>query len=302
MKRNFANLGATKPNSIYKYRQHKTEFEYKCYNTNMIIAIDTGGTKTLVVSFDNNGEVIGRQKFPTPRNQGEYIKQAVMAVRQLSDGQSIEAIGLAVPGVVRDQKAVICKNLGWKDYDILKAMQEHLPDVPMWLENDANLGCLGVARLISPAPQRCLYITVSTGIGGGFVVDNTISTDVSENEVSDMIFEYDGKLIRWGGLANGRAIMDKYGIYATQLTNPDDTREISRRISRGLLVLLPILRPDLVAFGGGIGAHYELFAPDVEREIAILPEQYLCPIITSPHPQEIVAYGCYFYAKSHLSD
>lgn len=267
----------------------------------MIIAIDTGGTKTLVALFDDEGTVVSTQKFPTPRDQRDYIEQTAAVVRELSGTQPIAAMGIAVPGVVRDQKALICKNLDWQDFDVLGALRPHVPDVPMWLENDANLGCLGAARLISPTPTRCLYITVSTGIGGGFVVNGTISADVSENEISDMFFEYNGRLTRWGEIANGRAIMAEYGVYANQLTNPADIQEIARRISRGLLVLLPVLRPDVVAFGGGVGAHYELFADDVAQEIAVLPEQYLCPIVTAPHPEEIVVYGCYFYAKDHLA-
>ena len=40
----------------------------------MIIAVDTGGTKTAIASFNNSGEITSCTKFPTPKSTQEYIK------------------------------------------------------------------------------------------------------------------------------------------------------------------------------------------------------------------------------------
>ena len=127
-------------------------------------------------------------------------------------------------------------------------------------------------------------------------------SSTSESEISDIHFEYNGAITRWGAIANGRAIMSDFGVYASQLTNPDDQREIGRRVARGLMALIPVLRPDVIAFGGGVGAHYHLFERFVLEELEILPEQYRCPIITTPHPEEIVIYGCYYHAIDQLNN
>lgn len=273
---------------------------FSCYTNPMIIAVDTGGTKTLVAAFSDTGEIVASEKFPTPRDQQEYIAKTSSAIRDIAQGSPISALCIAVPGVVRSHIAIVCKNLGWRDFDVLGAFRQHFPDTPMWLENDANLGGVGAARLLPEAPERCLYVTISTGIGGGFVVNGALEPSISENEISDIHFEYNGAMTRWGEIANGRAIMRDFGLLANQLENPDDIKEIARRISRGFLTLLPVLRPDIVTVGGGFGAHYALFANHVQQELAVLPEQYHCPIITAKHPEEVVAYGCYFYAKDQL--
>ena len=142
----------------------------------MIIAVDTGGTKTLVAAFSENGEILRSRKFPTPKDQGEYIAAVTAAVHEISEGAPISAMCVAVPGVVRNQIAVICKNLGWMNFDVLGSLRQNFPNVPMWLENDANLGGVGASRLLSPTPERCLYISIGTGVGGGFVVDGNIVT------------------------------------------------------------------------------------------------------------------------------
>jgi len=138
------------------------------------------------------------------------------------------------------------------------------------------------------------------GVGGGFIVDGQIEPSLSENEISDIHFEYNGKLTRWGEVANGRAIMRDFGLLANQLEKESDIHEVAKRISRGLMALIPVLRPEVIAVGGGFGAHFEIFSDYVREELKVLPEQYTCEIITAPYPEEIVAYGCYFHAKDQF--
>lgn len=267
----------------------------------MIISVDTGGTKTLIVAFSEDGAILRSQKFPTPSDEEVYLTTITAAIRELAGFETIRAMTIALPGVIRNQQALICKNLGWRNFDVLSALQRAFPGLPMWLENDANLGGVGAAHLLPHLPKRLLYVTISTGIGGGYIVDGHIEPSLSEIEIGDITFEYDGHLTSWESIANGKAIRDRYGVYASELQDPAAIRDIAIRISRGFLTLLPALRPDVVAVGGGIGAHYSRFAPSVAQELAILGGQYQCPIATALHPEEVVAYGGYFYAKDQLA-
>ena len=58
----------------------------------MLVTVDTGGTKTLVASFSEDGSVIKSVKFPTPRNSVEYIDLLSTTIRSISDHETIEAI------------------------------------------------------------------------------------------------------------------------------------------------------------------------------------------------------------------
>lgn len=262
----------------------------------MIIAVDTGGTKTLVVALSRDGTPLRQHKFPTPRDQATYLEAVRQSIVSLSEGQPLDGISLALPGVVRDQVAVICKNLDWHNFDIIGALRQQWPHTPMWLENDANLGGVGAANLINPRPHRLLYVTISTGVNGGLVIDGHIDQDTAEDELGDIIIDYDGQPTTWEQIAGGAAISAVYDQPIRDLTDQTVKDEISRRIARGLEIVIERYRPDIVAIGGGIGAHYALFAESVERE---LPDSH-CPIIIAPNPEEIVAYGCYFHARNQL--
>lgn len=269
----------------------------------MIIGVDTGGTKTLVSVFSKSGQVMAQQKFATPKDIHIYVEQVMASIFSLVENRSeILGIAIAAPGIIKDQKIIICKNLGWRNIDILALLQTNFPDIPMWLENDANLGGLGAANLLATPPARCLYITISTGIGGGFIVNQNISKDMSICEVGDMILDYNSYLVSWEDLASGSAIIKDFGVYASELTEQSAIDEVADRISRGLMVLIPVFSPDIVALGGGVGAHYQMFSDRVSQALkGILPAEYSCPIITAPYPEEIVVYGCYFYAKNQLN-
>ena len=64
----------------------------------MLVAVDTGGTKTLVASFGKDG-VLGEQiKFPTPKDPHEYFKQLKATLVENYGDKSVEAIVIATPG------------------------------------------------------------------------------------------------------------------------------------------------------------------------------------------------------------
>ena len=267
----------------------------------MIVGVDTGGTKTLVTVFSDTGMLLAREKFLTPRDIHVYIEQVTASINHLlTERDQLKALSVAVPGTVENQIAVVCKNLGWQNIDILGMLSAHFPEVPMWLENDANLGGLGATRLLEPQPKQCLYITISTGIGAGFTVDGHIDRSIAANEVGDMVLEHDRQLRTWENLASGTAIMSEYGVYASDLKDERALMEVGKRMARGLLVLLPVLRPDSVVLGGGVGAHFASFEPFVHEELSILSPEYRCHVFTAPFPEEVVAYGCYFYAADQL--
>lgn len=267
----------------------------------MIIAVDTGGTKTLVASFDSAGQLLTTRKFPTPKNTQIYLETVAQYIEQVAEAKDIEAISIALPGVIRHQKAVICRNLGWRDFDAIGALKQRWPKVPIWLDNDANLGGVGAARLSTPTPSKLLYLTISTGVGGGFVVGGRIEKSISESEFGDITLNYNDQITSWENLAGGSAISSIYSPRIDESTDENIKKEVARRIASGLLAIMPVLRPDKVAIGGGLGARYHLFSTYVNQELsANLPEQYHCPIVTAPNPEEIVAYGCYFHAVDKL--
>lgn len=267
----------------------------------MIIAIDTGGTKTLIVSLSDDGKMIDKHQFPTPRDKNGYIQEVIKTIRDMTKGGDLLAIVVGLPAVIRNQSVISIRNLDWQDFDIASPLQSAFNGVALWLENDTNLGAIGAINLLPETPHRGVYITISTGIGGSFVVDGKLEEKTSDSEFADITFEYEGRLIGWEKLVGGPAIARNYN--NIDLSKPTDQviiQEIAKKISRGFMAFIPVLRPDVIVVGGGVGAYYDLFAEIVDKELQVLGDSYSQKILTSSHPHEVVIYGCYYYAKDKL--
>ena len=176
----------------------------------MIVTIDTGGTKTLVAAFADNGRMGAPIKFPTPKEPAEYVAELRNVVRERYAGKKVDVIVVALPGIIRDGVAVWCQNLGWANFNAQKALKNLLPGVPVLIENDANLAGLSETRAFRTIPRSSLYVTVSTGIGSGICTNGYIDPGLRYSEAGRALVEYKGKVRQWESFASGRAIVRDY--------------------------------------------------------------------------------------------
>lgn len=271
----------------------------------MIIAVDTGGTKTLVACFDRNGHKKHMTKFPTPTDFTSYTKRICTEITAMAESlRDIDAIVVALPGTLEDGRIVRMSNLPWQSVDIVSALHNELQttSVPIFIENDAHLGALGETRPLESPPKRCLYLTISTGINGGLVIDGTLDDSLVAAELGHIMLHHDNAMMRWEDFASGKAIKQTYKKLASEINDTGTWRTIATNIAQGMVVILPVLRPDLVIIGGGVGAHYSQFGHYLEQFIEdILPEHYRATVIQAKHPEEAVVYGCYYYGVDALN-
>lgn len=271
----------------------------------MIITVDTGGTKTLVTSFLDDGSVANSTKFPTPQDKTEYINQLIDTLKNGGYlDQPIEAVVMAMPGVLEDDIVVRSpRHLQWMPgLNVKESLRGIIGDTPIEILNDATVGGFGAVRLHESTPPLAVYVAIGTGIGTGIVLDGKIDVGLNNSEAGQSVFEYDGAIEEWERFASGSAIFRTYGQYARDITDSEIWKDIADRISRGLLSLVPILQPDVIIFGGGIGAHFDKYKDALN---SILDEK-LSPVVARPmlvqakNTEEIVVYGCYYYARDIL--
>lgn len=262
----------------------------------MIVAVDTGGTKTLVAVFDTNGQIVTQKKFPTPTDISEYLTQLKSTINELMAGQPITCLSVALPGTIVNGVMSSASNLPWTDVDI-QALLSSDYDCPIRVENDANLAGLAEARSLETPPPVCLYVTVSTGIGTGIIVNGTIDPNFSTTEGGHIILEHDGEYMRWELFASGKAIHAKYGKLASEIDDDETWKVIAFNIAKGFLTLCPILRPNVIVLGGGVGTHFDKFSSHLNATLQeYLKPKYIPTIIKATHPEEAVVYGCYYHA------
>lgn len=169
-----------------------------------VVGIDIGGTKLATVVADKNGNILSKIRRPTLTNKGPgYTIRAIVentyeTVESANlEIQDIVAIGVSCGGPLDTKTGVVYSppNLpGW-DAVPLKTRLENEFKLPVTIENDANAGALAEYRFGGGQGfNSVLYMTMSTGIGGGIVIDGEIyhGANDSAGEVGHQILLPDG--------------------------------------------------------------------------------------------------------------
>lgn len=263
----------------------------------MYLAIDVGGTKTLLALFSPSGRMIESKRFETPQNYDDFLTTLTDNYQILQhDTHKVDMCAVGAPGRIDRNagKVLALGNRDWINAPLARDI-EKICDAPVRLENDANLAGLSEGKLISRGHKKILYVTVSTGIGGSIIKDGVIDHDYADMEIGHMVFEHDGKIQLWEEFASGRAIVNKYGKKASELDDPSAWYEISRNLALGLTNACAALTPDVIIFGGGVGTHFHKFADLVHEAMTL----YSSRMVTVPalrqaiRAEEAVIYGCY---------
>lgn len=145
----------------------------------LILALDFGGTKHTAALLAR-GERSWRaheRVFSPPRADANYdIKAMLSLARQLLQGARPSAIGVSFGGPVDYQNGVVRLSHhvpGWENTP-LKARLEAEFGAPASVDNDANVAALGEHRFGAGRGFNSLfYMTVSTGVGGGWVLNGS---------------------------------------------------------------------------------------------------------------------------------
>ncbi len=270
----------------------------------LVLALDIGGTKLAVAiarldHFARTGELlhIVKEPIPSPGTPDVVIPRALQLGRELATraNGSIVAAGISIGGPL-DHTTGMVLNFphlpGWKEIPLCDHIREAL-GVPTRLDNDANLGALAENRW--GAGRDCpdvIYLTISTGIGGGIVVNNRLLHGIGSaaGEVGHITVQTGGPRCTCGNpgcleiMASGTAIArrtlealamhDDEGPILRSLA-PDDLnritaamvfqaaregdrlaermiQETAEYIAIGLASIIHVLAPPLIVLGGGV--------------------------------------------------
>ncbi|MBY9008947.1 MAG: ROK family protein [Candidatus Lokiarchaeota archaeon] len=146
-----------------------------------IIGADIGGTwiRVAISPIDLKEEAIIIKKTQTPKVNEYSISNAIISlITQLLVDNNIEkdqivGIGLASAGPINIEKGEVFNNanLGFKELPLKKPIQERFLDVPIYLINDCIASVLAIHYFEANDDEKdnIVYITMSTGIGGGVI-------------------------------------------------------------------------------------------------------------------------------------
>ena len=250
----------------------------------MIGAIDIGGTKFAVGLVSETGKVLARSETASrPEREADAgISNIIDMLRTLSSqvGGSLQGIGVGCTGPVYPLTGEL-GNIqflpGWEGINLVQKMQDAF-GVRAAIENDADAAALGESVWgAGKGTQRFIYLTVSTGIGGGFVSDGQLyrGVDGSHPEMGHHVIDPSGPKCFcgahgcWESLASGPALAQR-----GRRTTAREVCEAARRgdadaraaieqeglyLGLGLANLITMFVPDRIALGGGVMQSRELF-------------------------------------------
>jgi glucokinase len=144
----------------------------------MVLGIDIGATKTWLARLDSD-RLVTSAKIRTRSEQTHFLDDLYALIESFcgKDLRNVEAIGIGAPGPIDLDRGMFRKlpNLpGWDGFDV-RGTLETCYDVPVKVQNDANAAALGEAvHGAGRGYHSVYYITISTGIGGGFIMDRRI--------------------------------------------------------------------------------------------------------------------------------
>ncbi len=268
---------------------------------NTYLGIDIGGSKTLIATLDQHGVILEKVKFPTPHDYDEFLVQLKETLKTL-EHDDFEACGVAVPGLIDRQHGIGRRfgNLPWKDVPLEHDIRR-IVHCPVALEHDPTLAALSEAMLVKDV-RKVLYITVSTGIGAGLIVNRKIDENFASSEAGMMILEHHDRLVPWESFASGSAIVRRYNKMAKDIHDTATWQAIGRDIAKGLIQLIAITEPDLVIVGGSVGRFFDSYAPYLREQLHTFetPTVPIPPIRAAQRPDDAVVYGCYDLAMARF--
>ncbi|MBM3958110.1 MAG: ROK family protein, partial [Gemmatimonadetes bacterium] len=149
-----------------------------------VLAADIGGTSMRAALFDRAGTGRGRGSCPTEPARGildaaDRLAALLQAARAAAGGAPIAGVGLSTAGPIDPHTGVYDHppNLTRWHGQTMKPALERALGLPVWINRDGNLAALAESRFGPHAgAQNLLYVTVSTGIGGGIIANGRMAT------------------------------------------------------------------------------------------------------------------------------
>ena len=269
----------------------------------MKIGIDLGGSHIAIGIVDHKGKILEKtekrittaEKNNTKNIIEEYI---IEKVEGFINQYKISEIGMAIPGTVKEGVVLKSVNLGLKNYEIVKKLQEKIK-LPIKIRNDAK--CAAIAENVYGSLKtydRSIFLTLGTGIGGAVIINNQLlnTGDLPGCEFGHLVIEKNGRVCKcgkkgcWEKYASMKAFKDNLReiLNVGEKTSGKELLDIVRKndknnpnymqinklieqyieyLSIGISNLVNIFEPEAIGIGGSFVFYEEIFLEKLKKRI-----------------------------------
>lgn len=144
--------------------------------TDFSIGVDIGGTKIAAGLIDSRGQLLSRLQTPTPTDPDAVVDSVVGLVETLREVHAVNTVGVAAPGFVSKDRAVVhhAPNIAWQDEPLRDRLENRL-SLTVVLDNDANAAGWAEYRFGAAQDSSVMVmLTLGTGVGGAIVLDGSL--------------------------------------------------------------------------------------------------------------------------------
>ncbi|NLC10775.1 MAG: ROK family protein, partial [Firmicutes bacterium] len=277
-----------------------------------LLTADIGGTKTILAIFNKEGLLLGKTRFATPTADTPssflnyfYTKALQLySTLKLTPGD-IAGLGVCVAGFLNYETGVMVHSpniMKWDGFPLKKELKKRFNLTPV-IENDANAAAWGeYVYSLRKVPHNMLYVTVSTGIGSGIILDKKIYRGENgfAGELGHLKVQKNGPICPCGGygclerVAAGEAITRIAKNIIRKTKNRSflkKCREITTKtvfeaaknqdfvafyvlnkalfsLARGLSHFINLFNPGCLVLGGGVMKEYDFIYPYLKKHLA----------------------------------
>lgn len=276
-----------------------------------VIGVDLGGTKISTALADVEGNIKSQITIPTEAQEGEIpvLNKIISSIETVIKDwkvttEDVLCIGIGSPGPLDAKTGVIITtpNLPFKNFRLTEPIKEKF-NLPVYLDNDANVAAIG--ELIFGAgkgTKNMVYFTVSTGVGGGAIIDGKIYRGNTSNalEIGHMTVSNEGPRCGCGNIgcleamASGTAIAKRgkeaaeskvetslkgyenvtsYEVFMEAATGDKVAKGIVdtalNYLGIGIANAIAIFDPEMVIIGGGVSKVGEVVFNKVQEVVNV---------------------------------
>jgi glucokinase len=248
----------------------------------MLAGIDLGGTQVRVALARSDGHIVASVKTRTHllRTPQAMVEWAAAQIDRQRGREKVRSITIAAPGPIDLKRGVLVNppNLPWKNVPLVVLMGR-ATGAKVNLANDADMAGLGEFHHgAGRGTRNMIYITWSTGVGGGLIVDGKLYRGAhwTAGEIGHMIIDPNGPLDNCGqrgcleAFVSGTALQRETGRPAAELfasAKRGDVHaravveEAARYMGIALISLTNALDPEMFVIGGGVSRSWALVQP-----------------------------------------
>ena len=240
----------------------------------------------------SDGNLVASVKTRTPllHTPQAMVEWAADEIDRHRGREKVKSITIAAPGPIDLARGVLVNppNLPWKNVP-LAAMLSQATGAKVQLANDADMAGLGeFHRGAGRGTKNMVYITWSTGVGGGLIIDGKLHRGAhgTSGEIGHMIVDPNGPLDRCGqrgcleAFIGGANLARETGHTALELFSEAargnrQARTVVERAARymgmALISLTNALDPEMFVIGGGVSRSWKLVYPTMQETLRSSP-------------------------------